>query len=714
MAETELSARPPSTLGGQEGDDGTSVDAQRDRSFRITDLPRAGNIAKLLDKQRLTDIAGLVWDEYDIDKRSRDSKETEWDRAAEAFKLERTVKSFPFQNASNVKFPLLLTSAVQFASRAMPAVVHDGKVAKGKPVGEDPGGQKAALADRVGGYMNYQLLGKSPEWVEGMDQLLIQLPIYGTAIKKLYRDPVRGNVSEFVGIRDFVVNASYPSLDRAPRCTQRFDIYPNELEERKRTGRYLDIETINSGRTTDDNERQKDKLDDHTQDESAPHEMLEQHRLIDIDDDGYAEPYIVTLHVPSREVLSIVAAYDVGDIQQEQSGVRQVPGGVDQFGMPTFTEEPVFDGKVVKINYRPYYVKYGFIPDPEGGFYDIGFGQLLNDPAATINSILNQLIDAATLQNAGGGFRGKEFRQKAGELRVEPGKWTQATFSGDDIRKALVPHQHAGPSPVLFNLVQFLIEQSKEITSVQDVLTGDAPANQPATTTLAMIEQGMKVFTGIIARVLRALGTELNALFDLNARYMQQDQKEYFQFGDSQAYVMGQDFNRETMDVVPVADSTVVTDMQKMARANVLLQFVADPLFNPIELRKRYLEAAGIPSAGLLPDEMPPPPPDPATLKVQGDMQIAQAKLQTDAQASEQKMQTDATVQQLKLQMEEQKLAANLAMDRQRQRFDMELDAERQRFDMALAQQKLENDAQLQGQKLAQDKQNARSRGASN
>jgi chaperonin GroES len=71
-----------------------------------------------------------------------------------------------------------------------------------------------------------------------------------------------------------------------------------------------------------------------------------------------------------------------------------------------------------------------------------------------------------------------------------------------------------GPSPVLFELLGFLVEAGKEIAAVKDVLTGDQKAsNVPATTTLALIEQGLKVFTAIYKRVHRALKSELNKLY---------------------------------------------------------------------------------------------------------------------------------------------------------------------------------------------------------
>lgn len=576
------------------------------QQFTIQDLPNVENIAAILPKEKLVEIGTAVWDEYKIDKDSRKDKEEEWDAASQAFESKREPKSYPFANASNVKFPLLLTAAIQFQSRAMPAVIHDGKVAKGKPGGDDKDGQKAAKANRVGNYMNYQLLDKSDSWSDETDKGLLQLPIYGDFIKKIFRDPVKGNRSELVSIRDFVVNAAYPSLELAPRYTHRFDLYPNQIEERKRDGRFLKVELLNGEGTKSEEEKEIESRVDTVEDKSRPHEFLEQYRLIDLDDDGYAEPYIVTLHSPSKQVVRIVTRFDVNDIVLNKDGTE-----------------------VISIGKRPDFIRYPFIPDPDGGFYSIGFGRLLNDPVAAINTLINQIIDAGNLASAGGGFIGKEFRLKAGTITQTPGKWQQVTFSGDDIRKSMVPMTHPGPSPVLFEMLGFLIEMAEKITSIQsDALGGETGGKaQTATTTLALIEQGLKVFTGIVGRVLRALDAELKALYNLNGRYMAEDQPEYFTFGDSEQYVMRSDFDAKSCDVRPVADASVITDMQKMARAQIIMELAKEsPFIDQLEAHKRFLEAQGIPAEGLL--KVPDPPPKEAIEAAEAELN----KLKADTQ----------------------------------------------------------------------------------
>jgi hypothetical protein len=113
------------------------------------------------------------------------------------------------------------------------------------------------------------------------------------------------------------------------------------------------------------------------------------------------------------------------------------------------------------------------------------------------------------------------------------------------------------------------------------------------------------VFTGIIGRILRSVSTEGQALYNLNSRYM--DEQEYVRIGDDEGYVMRADFNPEASNIAAVADAAVVTDMQRMARAEALMQFRGDPLVSQPMILQRYFEAAGIDPNGLVQEPQPDP-----------------------------------------------------------------------------------------------------------
>jgi chaperonin GroES len=554
---------------------------------RLQQWIKSKNIAEDLDQTLLDEIGERVIKEYDVDVTSR----ADWkQRTEEAMELAMQVakeKQFPWPKAANVIYPLVTTAATQFAARAYPAIVNGRSIVRGVVVGDDDGtpqvdprtgqpvmqqgpqgpvpvwqtppGAKRSRADGIGEHMSWQLLDEQPEWEPETDQLLHLLPIVGTVFRKTYFDPAKGrNVSVMVSPLKFVVNYHAKSMETAPRGTEELEFYPWEIIENERAGLWLRPELPYG--EPENSQGDKDK----------PHEFLEQHRYWDLDGDTYPEPYIVTIHKRSRKVVRIVARYD-------EEGIH-------------------FNGrthKIAKIEPIHYYTKYDFIPNPDGGVYSLGFGQLLRPINESINTVLNQLIDAGTLQNAGGGFIGKGLSMNAGAIRFQLGEWKTVNSSGASLKDSLVPFPAAGPSAVLFELLGFLVEAGKEIAAVKDVLTGDQKnsANVPATTTLALIEQGLKVFTAIYKRVHRALKSELNKLYRLNRVYG--DEQSQYKVGDTWKVILKQDYVLGA-GVEPVSDPTMVSDMQRMGRAQFLLGFRNDPNMNGVEILERALKAADI------------------------------------------------------------------------------------------------------------------------
>lgn len=543
--------------------------------MRLVDLINMPNIADDLDDTKLAQIGMQVVREYEIDKGSRAEWEAKMGKAMDLAMQVAEAKTFPWPGAANVKYPLLTTAAIQFAARAYPAIVQGADVVKGKVIGQDMDGSKQDRAERIGAHMSYQLLCEMTEWEEDTDKLLHILPIVGCAFRKTYFDPARGiNCSELVSAKNLVVNYAARSMETAPRITQVFELYPHEIVERQRSGVFLDVD-LGIARNSDG-------------DEDGAHEFLEQHRRLDLDEDGYSEPYCVTVHKDTGRVVRIFARYDAAGVEVDNR-----------------------TGKVARVEPVHYYTKYPFIPSPDGGFYDVGFGSLLWDINETINSTINRLLDAGTLANTGGGFLDKDaMKLKGGAVTFRPGEWKPATGGQNGLAAAIVPLPTPMPSPVLMEMLGFLTDAGREVASVKDVLTGDGmTANMPATTTMAMVEQGLTQFSAIYKRIHRSLGAELKKLYRLNRLYLPPEV--YFRVLDDEKAVAQQDYEDESVDIAPVSDPTIITSQQKLAKAQYLMQFMGDPLVNQFELRKRVLEAAQIDRLETLLPEPQPQQPDP-------------------------------------------------------------------------------------------------------
>lgn len=532
------------------------------------------NIAKDLDDQFLASLGTKVIQEYEIDFNSR----YEWmEKSEKALAIARQIvdkKSFPWEGAANIAYPLITGACIQFASRAYPDILKGNDIVKGRVLGPDPTNAKTERKNRISSHMSYQLTEEMEEWEEDTDKLLHILPAIGECYRKSYFDPVLGrNVSKLVLVDNFVVNQNIKSLDTARRKTERVFLYANEVIEKQRAGLYLDVDL---------------NLTPIDGDEQAAHEFYEQHRYLDLDDDGYEEPYIVTVHKDTEMVVRITAGYGLEDISLNAKD------------------------EIAAITQVQYYTKYGFIPDPGGGFLHFGFGQLLYPLNDTINTTINQLLDAGTLHNTMGGFVTKGFKVKGGTFSLAPNEWKMIDMMGTDLKSNILPLPVRAPSNVLFQLLGFIVDAGQRLAAMADVLSGEGQPNTPATTTLALIEQGLKVYSAIYKRIFRSMKAEFKKLYRLNSIYL--EDLVYFTFQDTEQFTARQDYAMGDVAVAPVADPNA-TDIQRLMRAQALMSI---PGLNPQAVQVQFLQALKYSNEEIKElMTMPEMPPDPKVVEMQ-------------------------------------------------------------------------------------------------
>jgi len=593
------------------------------------------NIAESLDEQQLKDIGRDAEKGFVLDHQSRLDWEKNIDEWTKLAKQTIEPKSYPWPKASNIKYPLLSTAAMQFAARAYPSLVpSSGKIVNAKPIGKDPDGAKSKIAEAVSIYMSVQLLEEMDGWEEEMDKLLIMLPIVGTMFKKTYWDPLKeANCSHIVMPKNLVVNYWARSLKDAERISEILEVSPRKVKERQQSGLWLDIDFGKANQP-------EDRMNAPVVDETTPHVFIEQHTFLDLDDDGYKEPYIVTFHKDTKKVVRIVARFDETTIKLDA------------------------EGGIRKIDPIQYYTKFGFIPNPDGGFYDIGFGVLLGPLNHSVNTLINQLLDEGHLATLQAGFLGKGLRIKMGDTKFMPGEWKAVNSTGDDLKKQIVPLPTKEPSSVLFQLMGSLITSGKELASVAEIFTGKMPGqNTPATTTMATVEQGMKVFTAVYKRLYRALTEEFLKLARLNNLYL--NPNTYVDIVDME--INPDDFDLTTHKIYPAADPTAVSQTEKLLKAQGLMELLPTGILDPVKVVQRILDAQEQPNWQELLNaqvaqtgQLPPPPPDPKLQEMQMKGQLEQQKIQMQGEAQQHKMALEERDKQVQLAMKQQEHAQNM------------------------------------------------------
>lgn len=566
------------------------------------------NLVPDIDDNTLSKISGRVLQGYDLDESSRYDWKKKTEDGIKVAKQIADKKTFPWQGAANIKFPLIATASIQFAARAYPQIINGQDIVKTSVIGSDPTGMKEARAKRISQHMSWQLLEQMQGWEENMDQLLHGLPVMGTYFKKTYFDTLlQRNVSLCLNPFDVVVNIKHKgSIETCRRITHKLFLYRNEVIERELAGIYE--KGVNESFDTVSDDLQ-----------STQELFLEQHCWYDLDGDGYEEPYIVTAHYTSGKIARIVANYDYDTVN-------------------------LVNGKITRITPIEYFTMFVFIPDPEGDFYGIGFAHLLGPINEAMSTLINQLLDAGSLSNTGGGFVSKGLRWNGGRLNFDLGEWKPVDTTGISLKDSILPLPIQQPSQVLFQLLGLLNESGQKLAAVSDSMSGEMPSqNTPATTVLAMIEQGLKVFTSIYKRVYRSLKSEFKKLYRLNSIYM--EEQEYFRVLDDSHAVFREDYMLNDLDVAPVADPTMSSEAQKLARANALLQTLQ---MNPLpegkaEILYQYYDSIGAKNL----DKLMPmqkiqqmsenPPPNPDMIRIELETQRAKDDFELKTHELEQK-----------------------------------------------------------------------------
>lgn len=591
----------------------------------LDDIRKSKNVAELLDERELTLIGSNVVRGYEIDEDSRAEWKAIVDKAMDIAKQVMEQKSFPWVGAANIKMPVITRACIDYASRTLPEIIQNEKVVKSVVVGADPDGSKQQRADRVAKFMSYQLINQSPDWAAGTDSLLQTLPVLGTVFKKTYWCESENRcVSEMCVPDKIVVNYGTQSLDSARRVTHLLTMYTNDILERQRRGVYLDSVKMEELLPSDDA---------NLEDEDYPIDILEQHCYLDLDEDDYKEPYVVTVHKGTGKVLRIVNRFK--DVEK-------------------------VDGKIVCIKPDQYFTDFHFIKSPDGGFYSMGFGSLLLPLNTAINTLVNQLLDAGTLSNTQGGFLGKGLRLKNGEFKFKMGEWKVVdSASGTNLKDSVYPLPVREPSHTLLQLLSILMEEAKDLTSATDISQGKQQAQNVASSTVSqLIDQGAKIFIAINQRVYRSLKKEYEKVYELNFHYLKQ--KNYMDvLADPQANVKA-DFELKSCQIYPVADAKLSSNNDRLSKAAVIQQLSTVDKRAADEMVLNALQVDDADKKQLMP---PNPPPSPESQKIMAEIkqmeanisdlaanaafetakiQVDQAKMQQDIKESNSRIQESA------------------------------------------------------------------------
>jgi hypothetical protein len=545
------------------------------------------NLAESMDERTLKQMASELIDEYKKDKLSRKEWEDAYIKGLDLLGTKYQEVTKPFKGASGVTHPLLAESVTQFQAQAYKELVPSDGPVRTQVIGlQTPATEQQA--DRVKDYMNYLLMEEMEDYTTDMDQMLFYLPLSGSTFKKVYYDALLDRpVSKFVPAEDLVVPYFASDLKDCERITHVIKMTQNEVIKKQAAGFYRDIELIESNSEPDDVQKKLNQLEGikRTGDDYL-HNILEMHVDLNLDDyedfDDKAKkikiPYLVTIDEGSGEILSIYRNYKPNDITYSRT---------------------------------EYFVHYKFLPGL--GFYGFGLTHMIGGLSQAATQSLRQLIDAGTLKNLPAGFKSRGIRVRDDDQPIQPGEFRDVDAPGGNIRDQFFNLPFTEPSVTLYNLLGFVVQAGQKFAAITDSNIGNDVQNRAVGTTVALMERGSRVMSGVHKRCYYAMRLEFKILARICGESLPPEYP-YDVYGGPRQ-IKAADFDNR-VDILPVADPNIMSMAQRVTLAQTQLQIAqSNPgMHNLHEAYRRVYEALGTKQieAILKPPPKQPEPQDPA------------------------------------------------------------------------------------------------------
>ena len=534
-------------------------------------LEHFANIVDEVDPSQLKMAVQDLLEKIDRDKEAREKRDKLYEEGLRRTGLgDDAPGGAQFNGANKVVHPMLVEACVDFSARFMKEIFPPTGPVKSKIYGESDK-IKVQKAQRKTAFMNWQTTEQMTEFRGELEQLSTQLPLGGGQYMKFMWNPQhRRPASEFIPIDDVYLPFAATNFYTAERKTHVQYITKMEYLKRVKSGMYRDVD-IGMPEDPDFSKASQanDKIEGRKEtsyNEDGLRTVFEIYTYLEFDDEELC-PYILSVDKSSGEALSLYRNWEPEDAYRKE---------------------------------LDWIVEFPFVP--WRGAYPIGLTHMIGGLSGAATGALRALLDSAHIQNMPtllklkGGPNGQTINLQPTEVvEMEGGALI------DDVRKLAMPMPFNPPSPVLFQLLGFLVESGKGVVQTSFEKLSDQNANQPVGTTMALIEQGMVVFSSIHSRLHSAMARCFKILHRINSAYLTEE--------DIEAQASGLEIDPSDfdgpLDVVPVSDPAIFSETQRFAQIQAIMQRAAvmPQLYDPRKVEQMFLRTLKVPSEEVLQPE---------------------------------------------------------------------------------------------------------------
>lgn len=558
-----------------------------------------GNLATVLSPQKLLSIGSELSELLADDKEARKERDKQYEEGIQRTGLGKDAPGGgEFEGASKAVHPVLAEACVDYSASTIKEVFPpDGPVKTHFLSNAETNTQMIEAAEAKRDFYNWQLTRQIPEYRCEMEVLFTQQPLGGSQFLKIWYDrDKRRPACCFIPIDKVILPYSASSFYASPRIAIEDNLTRFEFERRVRAGTYIDIDSsYYSFPDKTASEIASEKIEGKTEpgmNKDGSRATYEVYVDYDVEDEG-PRPYIITIDEQSRMPVAIYRNWE--------------------------PEDPLFQR-------CDWLIDFPFIP--WRGAYGIGLPHLIGGLSAAATGALRALLDSAHIQNFPGAMKLKGNRSTGQNVPVSPTEIVEidAPANVDDIRKVVMASPFPGPSPVLFQLLGFVVEAAKGVVSTAEEKISDASNQMPVGTTMALIEQGSKVFSTIHARQHRAQEKVLEVLDRINRQNFDPE-VQVKAFG---RVIAPLELFQSTNNICPVSDPNIFSESQRFAQIQGVQQLAGtmpELPWNKLAIAQRTLRLMHVDNV----NEILPAPPKPVSADPDGEISAAMAGQQLQA-----------------------------------------------------------------------------------
>lgn len=531
----------------------------------------------------------------------------------------------PIEGMSKVRHPLLLEAVLRFQANARSELLPTDGPVKIRNDDNNADLKSDQLANDYERDMNHYLTAVATEYYPDTDRMLLMLGFGGTTFKKVYFCPLRNRpVSETVDADDIIVNEATTDLANARRITHRTLLKQSTVKRLQILGVYRDIALSDPVPTQPDPLQEAEKSQqgltvNNFRPEDRDREIYEICCELNLKgfehkhngkDSGLEIPFVVTLDKSSRTALSVTRNYEESDQK-----------------LPTA---------------RKRYVKYTFVPG--FGFLDIGLLHILGNTTNAVTAAWREMLDNGMFANFPGFLMAKGgTRQNTNILRVPPGGAAQIDTQGMKINESVMPlpYETTHMAPMMA-LVQDMVQTGQRVGGTSELQVGEGRADAPVGTTLALIDQAVKIMNSVHKRLHASQAEE----FKLLVKVFKEHPESFWMRGcksktpwDEAKFMQA----ANNCELVPQADPNTASMGQRVMKVQGLIQLqqAAPTLMDPLAIIQAAIRAIGWsnPEQFLVPPAAraaPPPQLQQMQQEMENDKKVADSKVaMADARTKE-------------------------------------------------------------------------------